>query len=86
MTPDFWQKLGKVGKGALFAGAGTVLTWALQHVTRTDFGTYAVLVAFVLAVASNALSKWTIEAGYADAAQKPVAVPGVTPEGPKPAP
>ena len=46
-----------IGKGALVAGAGAILTYLAQNVTAADFGTYGPLVVAGLSVLVNYIRK-----------------------------
>lgn len=48
----------KIGKGALIAIAGTLLTYAAQVVPGIDFGKYQMIVAPFLMIIINAGLKW----------------------------
>lgn len=54
LTYDDW---GSIGKGALIAAAGAVLTYASEHVTAQNFGIYAPMIAALLAVVVNYFRK-----------------------------
>lgn len=51
------DRIYKVIKGALIAGAGCVLTYLSQYLSGVDFGFYSPIVTSVLAVAVNFLRK-----------------------------
>ncbi len=50
--------LKKVGKGALIAGAGAVLTYALEAVPNVNFGEYTPIVMAIFTVIVNFARKW----------------------------
>jgi hypothetical protein len=53
--------LKKVGKGALIAGAGAVLTYLVEAVPGIDFGSYTPLVVAVLGILVNFGRKFLME-------------------------
>lgn len=48
----------KIGKGALIAAAGAVLTYLSTFITHADFGVYTAVVAVVASALINAGQKW----------------------------
>lgn len=52
------QDLLKIGKGALMAIGGVLVTYLLQTLPSVDFGQYTPVVVGVASVALNALSKY----------------------------
>lgn len=55
------EKLLKIGKGALIAGAGAVLTYLSQAVSGADFGLWTPIIVAALSVAVNAVRKLGLE-------------------------
>ena len=51
------EKLIKIGKGALIAGAGAVLTYLVEAIPQVDFGQYTPVVVAVFSVLVNAVRK-----------------------------
>jgi hypothetical protein len=51
------EGLKKVGKGALIAGAGAVLTYLAEAIPGVDFGAYAPIVVAVFGIGVNFLRK-----------------------------
>ncbi len=54
LTYDDWASL---GKGALVAAAGAVLTYTSEHLSAQDFGMYGPMAAAVLAIVVNYFRK-----------------------------
>jgi hypothetical protein len=52
------QDLLKVGKGALIAGSGALLTYLLGQLPNVDFGQYTPIIVSVLSIAINAALKF----------------------------
>lgn len=54
----------KIGKGAIFALCGALLTYIGQTIPSVDFGNYTPLVVALLGVAMNAAHKWLSANSY----------------------
>lgn len=52
------QDLMKIGKGALMALGGVLVTYLLQVIPNVDFGQYTPVVVGIASVGLNALSKY----------------------------
>lgn len=48
----------KIGKGAIFALCGALLTYLAQTIPHIDFGSYTPIITALLAVAMNTAHKW----------------------------
>jgi hypothetical protein len=48
----------KIGKGALIAAGGAVLTYLAETIPGVDFGEYTLIVAPILMILINAGIKW----------------------------
>lgn len=54
----------KIGKGAIMAGIGSGLTYAVQEMGQVDFGDWQVVVAAGLAILSNIVHKLFYKTEY----------------------
>lgn len=52
------ENLKKIGKGALIAIAGALLTYGTEVVAQIDFGEYTALVVAGWAIVANTVRKW----------------------------
>jgi len=51
----------KLGKGALIAGGGAVITYLLEVLPGMDFGVYTAMIAGIAGIALNFLRKFLVE-------------------------
>jgi len=59
VAQSFDQKsLKKIGKGAIIAGGGAVLTYILQYLSAMDFGIFTPLVVALCGIAINATKEY----------------------------
>lgn len=52
------QDMGKIGKGALIAGAGAVLTYLAQVIPNVEFGVYTPVAVACFGILANLVRKY----------------------------
>ena len=53
MNKELKEKLISIGKGALIAGTGAILTYLAENLSQVDFGDYTPVVVALLSVLVN---------------------------------